>query len=49
MRYYEIHKKTVYEVSAESEREAIERVMDGQENVMEEELFVDKTSEEVEM
>jgi hypothetical protein len=48
MRYYEIYKKTVYEVGAESEREAVEKVMDGRANIMQEELFVDKTSEEVE-
>jgi hypothetical protein len=50
MKYYEIHKMTVYEVGAESEEEALEMVMDGHANVetMEIELFVDKTSEEIE-
>lgn len=50
MKYYEIHKKIVYEVAAKSEQEAIEMVMDGHAGaeIMEIELFVDKTSETLE-
>lgn len=46
-RYYEVHQKKVWEVYAFSESHAIESVMDGFGSIMEDELFVDKTSEAV--
>lgn len=44
-KYYEVHQKKVWEVYAEDEMEAINRVMDGFGSIMEDELFIDKTSE----
>jgi hypothetical protein len=46
-RYYEVHQKKVWEVYAFSESEAIELAMDGLGSIMEDELFIDKTSEVV--
>ena len=48
MRYYEIHKKNIYEVFAESEREAIELAMDNKATLKEQEFYVESVSEEVE-
>jgi hypothetical protein len=46
-KYYEIHQKKVWEVYAYSDSDAIALVMDGFGSIMEDELFVDKTSEAV--
>jgi|DEB0MinimDraft_10_1074344.scaffolds.fasta_scaffold00051_23 hypothetical protein len=48
MRVYEIHKKTVYEISANDDQEAINLAIDGYGSIMEEEYLIDKTSEEIE-
>jgi len=47
MRVYEVHKKTVYEICADNDSEAIVLAMDGVGSIMEEEYFIDKTSEEI--
>ena len=48
MKYYEIHKKTVYTVFADSQQDALDAVWNGNATIEEEEYLVDKTSEEVE-
>jgi len=48
MRVYEIHKKTVYEICANDDQEAINLAIDGYGSIMEEEYLIDKTSEEIE-
>jgi hypothetical protein len=47
MKYYEIHKKTVYTVLADSQQDALDAVWNGEASIEEEEYLVDKTSEEV--
>ena len=46
-RYYEVHQKKVWEVYAYNESDAIGLVRNGLGSVMEDEMFVDKTSEAV--
>ena len=48
MKVYEIHKKTVYEISANDDQEALDLVWGGYGSIMEEEYLIDKTSEEIE-
>ena len=45
MKYYEIHKKTVYAVVAESEKDALDDVWNGYASIEEEEYLVDKVSD----
>ena len=46
-KYYEIHRKMVYEVYAENESDALSLVMDGNGILNEDEMFVDKTSGDI--
>lgn len=48
MKIYEIHRKIVYEIYAEDDQDALNFAMDGVGSIMEDEVVIDKTSEEIE-